>query len=456
MIRLFNVYFSSRMLLLAASEALLIVLALLSATTIRAGGDAEFGLFQDGALLRITVATFVVVLCMHYYDLYDFLSLRRQGEVFARLVQVLGLTSIILACLYYAYPEILPERTSFVIWIVATAFISILWRRLFSAVTNSTQLSQRTMLLGAGPITMPLVSELAARPEFGMSVVGYLESQDVPERQIHGLPCLGSFEELPSLIRREHIRRVIVTNSSWGGNLALLNGISIQQGADVYEAITGKVCLNLLGPGQLMLPDDYSVSRLLLFYKRIASILISLLGLLLAAPIMLIVALMVRLDSRGPVIFRQSRVGKNSRTFTIYKFRSMRVDADAGGPPRPAMQIDRRITRVGRWLRRLRIDELPQLVNILLGDMDLIGPRPFTPHEESGLEKQIAGYSQRWLVKPGATGWAQVNRGYCMSIEDNADKLSYDLFYIKNMSIGLDCLILFQSLKIILLGRGGH
>jgi lipopolysaccharide/colanic/teichoic acid biosynthesis glycosyltransferase len=178
--------------------------------------------------------------------------------------------------------------------------------------------------------------------------------------------------------------------------------------------------------------------------------------LLLMLPVMVVIALAIRLDSPGPIIFRQKRVGKNGRIFTLYKFRSMIDGAERDNNFKPASKGDSRITRVGAVLRRTRLDELPQLLNILLGDMYFIGPRPFVPNQEEECIRHIPFYKQRWSVRPGATGWAQVNRDYCTTIEDNTDKLSYDLFYIKNVSVGLDLLILFKSIKILLLGRGGQ
>ena len=156
------------------------------------------------------------------------------------------------------------------------------------------------------------------------------------------------------------------------------------------------------------------------------------------------------------MIFRQQRVGEDGKIFTIYKFRTMLDSADAGGQATPASEDDARFTFLGRWLRRTRLDELPQLCNILKGEMDFVGPRPFLPNMEQELARTIPFYSQRWSVKPGATGWAQVNRGYCATVKDNAEKLSYDLFYIKNVSLGLDLLILVQTVKILLWGRGAR
>jgi lipopolysaccharide/colanic/teichoic acid biosynthesis glycosyltransferase len=171
---------------------------------------------------------------------------------------------------------------------------------------------------------------------------------------------------------------------------------------------------------------------------------------------MVLIAFAIRIDSKGAIIFRQPRIGKDGKTFTLFKFRTMYMNADLGGVPLPVQENDNRVTRVGRWLRRVRLDEIPQLYNILLGHMSFVGPRPFVPNQELELAHQIPLYAQRWTVKPGATGWAQVQRGYCATIEDNREKLAYDLFYIKNLSIGLDLLILFKTVKILLLRRGGR
>jgi exopolysaccharide biosynthesis polyprenyl glycosylphosphotransferase len=290
-----------------------------------------------------------------------------------------------------------------------------------------------------------------------------VEAPALADGWVNGLPYLGDIEQLPAVVERQNVNRIILTMSDRRGRLPvdmLLGlkgqGLIVEDAREIYEAVTGKVCLDSLRPSWLLFSDGFRVSPLSLLYKRAASIILSAVGILLSAPLMLLTALAIRLDSPGPAVFRQKRVGKGGRVFTIYKFRSMRVDADADGPPRPAMDRDERVTRIGYWLRRFRIDELPQLFNILRGDMYFIGPRPFVPNTEAELAERIPFYSQRWIVKPGATGWAQINRGYCASLEDNIDKLSYDLFYVKNMSPGLDCLILFQTLKILLLGRGGR
>jgi exopolysaccharide biosynthesis polyprenyl glycosylphosphotransferase len=280
---------------------------------------------------------------------------------------------------------------------------------------------------------------------------------------LENLRRLGDLDDLPSVVKRERVDRLIISLSDRRGALPVwplldlkARGVQVQDGAEAYEAITGKVHLDSLRPSWFLFSDGFAVSRSMLLYKRLASIVLSIAGLTLGAPLMALIAIAIRLDSKGPAIFRQKRVGLDGKLFTVFKFRSMVENADGGRAVRPAEEQDRRVTRVGRFIRRCRLDELPQLFNILRGDMYFIGPRPFTPNLEESFTKTIPFYAQRSRIKPGATGWAQVHRGYCVSVEDNAEKLAFDLFYIRHMSIGLDCLILFQTVKILLLGRGAR
>jgi lipopolysaccharide/colanic/teichoic acid biosynthesis glycosyltransferase len=230
-------------------------------------------------------------------------------------------------------------------------------------------------------------------------------------------------------------------------------GVKIQDGAELYEAVTGKIPVSSVRLGWLLFSPGFRVSAPLRLYKRTLSAFFSAVGLVLALPLMILIALAIRWSSEGPIIFRQPRIGQDGKVFTLYKFRTMVAGADE---QRPAEANDSRFTRIGKLLRRTRVDELPQFWNILRGDMNFIGPRPFVPNQEYECLRRIPHYRQRWVIRPGATGWAQVNHGYCVSIEDNLEKLGYDLFYIKNISIGLDLLILFKTTKILLLGRGAQ
>jgi exopolysaccharide biosynthesis polyprenyl glycosylphosphotransferase len=320
---------------------------------------------------------------------------------------------------------------------------------------------ERAILLGEGPLADELVKLIKSRPEFGLHLVGCVSS--LPAQMEGNIRYLGTPDRLPDLVRNQAVHRVIVTMSDRRGKLPVQELLAIksqyarvQDGTELYEALSGKLPIESLRLSWLLFSPGFHVSQKLLLYKRVFSLAFALVLLLLASPLMLLTALAIRLDSPGPIIFRQKRIGKLGSTFTLFKFRSMFDSSEAGDNHRPAMANDNRVTRVGRLLRRTRLDELPQLYNILRGDMYFVGPRPFVPSQEEELAKVIPFYSQRWSVKPGATGWAQVNRGYNATVEDNAEKLAYDLFYIKNMSITLDLFILFKTIKILILSRGGR
>jgi lipopolysaccharide/colanic/teichoic acid biosynthesis glycosyltransferase len=225
-------------------------------------------------------------------------------------------------------------------------------------------------------------------------------------------------------------------------------------GLDVFNSLGQEIDRAPVQPRALRADPAWRGSPSVLFWKRVISVGFSTVAVVVTLPVAVLVALAIKLDDGGPVLFRQKRVGQNGELFTLNKFRTMRVGADADGCFRPAEPNDPRVTRIGRWLRRTHLDEVPQLHNILRGDMDLVGPRPFVPNQEEECAATIPFYRQRWSVKPGATGWAQVNRGYCATLEDNAEKLAYDLFYVRNMSISFDLLIIFRTAELLLLRRG--
>ena len=325
------------------------------------------------------------------------------------------------------------------------------------------QFAERALILGDGPLAKPLIEEIEARKELGIRVVGQMRQIENGDPRYASFSNEEQFELLARQVDSYRAGRIIIAMGERRGRMpveALLQlkgrGVQIQDGADVYEAITGKVPIGSLRLSWLLFSPSFRVSKPLLLYKRAFSCLISLLCLIVGAPLMILVAIAIRLDSKGPIIFKQKRVGEGGKLFTLYKFRTMIDGADQDDNFRPAEKSDERFTRVGRLLRRTRIDELPQVFNILKGDMYFIGPRPFVQNQEMECVEKIPYYRQRWSVKPGATGWAQINRGYCATIEDNTEKLEYDLFYIKNISIGLDLLIMFRTLKILLLSRGSR
>ena len=459
MIRLFNAYFPTRTLLLTVTEALLVTASFIVAVVFWAGTatDAKIYLLYLNGLGRILLVVAVFVVLMYYFDLYNSFVLSNRREVVTRLVGVLGSAFVALALLYYAFPEISLGGSSLWIGVGIVVVALPLWRRLFFVLNRSARFSERAILYGGGPLATALMEEVTNRSELGVKIVGFF-GEDTP--LVQGIPRLDG--DIDELVERKGVQRVVVTMGDRRGRLPVeqllklkARGIYIQDGPDYYESVTGKIPLDSLRLSWLLFSPGFHVRTALHLYKRAFSLILGTFAIVVTAPIMLLAAVAIRLDSPGPVIFRQKRVGENGRLFDIYKFRSM-YDGSDKKDLTPAEHGDMRVTRVGKWLRRTRIDELPQLFNIVKGDMAFVGPRPFVPEQEMECAEQIPFYKERWLVKPGATGWAQINRGYNATMEDNREKLAYDLFYIKNVSFGLDLYILFATVKTLVLGRGGR
>jgi sugar transferase (PEP-CTERM system associated) len=279
-----------------------------------------------------------------------------------------------------------------------------------------------------------------------------------------GTPNVLDFEdELSSTVKQLHATRIVVAMGDRRGKLPVdvllslkCRGLQVQDGAEVYEAITGKVPIESIRSGWLLFSPGCHASQFHLAYKRMASVIVSIIGLVLSLPLIPLVILVIKLTSPGPVFYRQRRVGRDDVVFNCYKFRTMCANAEADTGPTWATDDDPRITRIGRFLRQSRMDEIPQLWNVLRGDMSLVGPRPERPEFVETLNKEIPYYHLRHTIRPGITGWAQIRYKYGSSIEDSKEKLRYDLFYIKNMSAGLDLLVLLHTFKVIILGRGAN
>jgi sugar transferase (PEP-CTERM system associated) len=459
MIRLFNAYFPTRTILLTVTEALLVTASFVAAVVLWAGTatDAKIYLLYLNGLGRILLVVAVFVVLMYYFDLYDSFVLSNRREVVTRLVGVLGSAFVALAVLYYAFPEISLGGSSLWIGVGIVVVALPLWRRLFFVLNRSARFSERAILYGGGPLATALMHEVTNRSELGVKIVGVV-GEDVPT--VPGIPQLDG--DIDELVERKGVQRVVVTMGDRRGRLPVeqllklkARGIFIQDGPDYYESVTGKIPLDSLRLSWLLFSPGFHVRTALQLYKRVFSLVLGTFSIVVTSPIMLLAAIAIRVDSHGPAIFRQKRVGEHGRLFDIYKFRSM-YDGSDRRELTPAEQGDARVTRVGKWLRRTRLDELPQLFNIVKGDMAFVGPRPFVPEQEMECAEKIPFYKERWLVKPGATGWAQINRGYNVTLDDNQEKLAYDLFYIKNVSFGLDLYILFATVKTLVLGRGGR
>lgn len=460
MVRVFNTHFPLRVLVLGATEALLVCFAFVAACALHLRTIGALVLAREGRWGKMALVVAILFICMYYVDLYEPQLLRSRTGALIRLLQAVGALNIVLAVVYHAYPAAELDRDILIIGLILVLMFLLTWRQLFFWMIGSLNIVQRVVVFDEGPLAAALSKELGRRPGLGLKLVGYVCKSAEGGGE---LPYLGTPESLQEVVQQQSVGRIVVGLRDRRGNLPseeLLylksRGIIVQDAVDFYELITDKIYLDSPRVSSLLFSSGFRVSRAKMFYKRIVSIFFSLILLVLTAPIMLVAAILIRLDSPGPALLRQPRVGKDGKIFTMYKFRTMRKDADRPGYQVPATQKDARITRIGYWLRRSRIDEFPQLYNILIGDMSFIGPRPFVPTQEERLAEEIPLYRRRWLVKPGATGWAQIKRGYCVSLEDNVEKLAYDLYYIKNLSIGLDLVILAESIKTVLFGRGSQ
>ena len=455
MVRVFNAYFPARTLLLAASELLLVFLALLAALFMRFGNDAELVLWYQSGFLKIGVVCAVCTASLYYWDLYDSVIISNPREVLTRLVQVLGVVSLTLAFLYYIYPPMQLGRGILFIAITLLGIVLVASRELFFAFNRSAMFAERAILLGDGSLAKLLATEVRNRPELGIRILGNVSAASNSSDE-NGLPRLGGVDELSAIIESHQVKRIIVAMGDRRGTMPVrnlldlrLNGVLIEDGARLMERVSGKLDLDSMYPSWLIFSDGFRLNRGVLVMQRLIAIFGSLAVLCVSLPLFPFIILAIKLSSRGPVLYRQRRVGQDGRIFYCYKFRTMRPDAEADTGPTWASDNDPRITSVGHFLRMTRLDEIPQLWNVLRGDMAFVGPRPERPGE-------IPYYGLRHVVLPGLTGWAQINYGYGSSVEQAREKMKYDLYYIKNMSISLDLLIIFQTIKTVLFGKGAR
>ncbi len=462
MARRFTFYFPARTLVLVFGEVILIICSFILATILQFGPRYYAVLNYENGLSKIGVVAFLGMLCMYYLDLYDPQRLHTPGEMPFRLLVVVGTLSLVLGLLTTLVPSFLVGNYVFLTGLPILTVLVLGWRRVFFAINGNDRFVQRTLILGDGDYADALNQEVMKRPQLGLKMVGYLHAGP-SEHHSKLLDELGSVEELEKVVESQGVRRIVVSMKDRRGKLPVdtllslkTQGVFIEEAADFYESVTGRVPLDSLRVSWLLFTRGFCPSKFQLFVTRFLYAIIAAVMLVISLPFLAIISLLILIDTGRPILFRQKRVGRGGKIFTLYKFRSMRVTDSADGKGRPAQEGDARITWTGRLLRKSRLDELPQLYNIFKGDMSFVGPRPFMVEEEFDWAKRIPFYERRWSVRPGATGWAQIHRPYCATLEDNEEKLSYDLFYIKNMSIALDFLILFQTVKTLLLGRGSR
>jgi sugar transferase (PEP-CTERM system associated) len=455
---------SSRTLMLVACEAALILLAVGLAAWVRLGSDVVKVFLEEQGLLKALVIAAGCQACLYYADLYDLRIVADRRELFVRTLQALGAASLGMAAVYFLVPDLIIGRGVFIIAAICVVLITIGWRLAFVWASNRVRPGERLLLVGTSPAAIRLATELHdRRSELGVEIVGFVDTDAARVGEPLLNPgIIGTVQDIPSLVKALNIDRVVVSLSDARGKLPMdklldmrMAGVSFVHLPSVYEEYTGKIAVENLRPSWLIFSDGFTKVKALGGVTRLIDLAAGALLLVLSLPLMALAAIAIRLTSKGPIFYQQQRVGLNGRVFTIHKFRSMRADAEAAtGPVWATPGRDPRVTRVGGFLRRSRIDELPQLWNVLIGNMSMVGPRPERPEFVKSLTEQIPFYGQRHAVRPGVTGWAQVRYTYGASVEDAMEKLQYDLFYVKNKSVALDLYIIFETLKTVLTKRG--
>ena len=454
---------NTRTTLLLIAEAAVVFGAIIGAVYLRLGiEDAGYELLLRQGFLKAALATVFCLASFYLFDLYDFIVMHDRRELVLRLVQALGLAWIALALSFYAFPQLMLGRGVSLIALPLALALMVGWRISIHWLLGHPDFGEKILIVGSGELAVEVAREMLNRPDAGYRIAGFVGTDpQLLGKSLINPRMIGLTSELHEVVKRENIDRIIVAMGERRGQLptaellqlSLTGKVNIEEGASFYERVTGRVSLNMIRPSWLIFSSRGRQTRISGIARNVVHRAVALIGGLLSLPIALVTALMIRLESSGGVFYKQERVGKNGIPFTVLKFRSMRADAEKAGPMW-ASKDDDRTTRVGRFIRKTRIDEIPQFWNILRGEMDFVGPRPERPHFVSQLAEEIPYYEQRHLIAPGLTGWAQIKYPYGASIEDARQKLQYDLYYIKNQSLILDATILFETVKIILFGRG--
>jgi sugar transferase (PEP-CTERM system associated) len=407
------------------------------------------------------VLLFVLVMqgAFYYAGMYDQSATRTTRATYERVLRALALGSALLFLFWYPLPTLQLGRGVFFVTIALVALVLPSWRTLYDSVSTNTGFLRPVVILGNGALAHEL-KQMILDLDLGLDLVGMLardRAQVDPERGV-----VGTYGDLFEIVNNLDVQLVLVAYPDRRGTLPVeqlleikFRGVEVEEGVLFYEKNTSKLYVRELKPSQLIFSEGFAARPNTRRLKRIVDVLVSIIGIVLAAPLMVLTALAIRLESPGPFLYSQVRAGEFGRLFTIYKFRSMRTDAEKGGA-QFAQENDPRVTRVGNIIRKTRLDELPQLWNVLRGDMSMVGPRPERPVFIEQLEQQIPFFRQRLSVKPGVTGHAQVRCRYGASTEDMVEKLQYDLYYIKSYNVLFDFSIMLDTVKVVLLKIGAR
>jgi sugar transferase (PEP-CTERM system associated) len=457
MIRLFNVYYPARTLVLLLCEALLVSGAFLLATAFLIGPDTYIALIYESGIQKILGISVLTLLLSYYFDLYEPQRISERWEIYFRLLLVLSVLCFLLGGIVYFFPQVYIGPHVLTVGISILAIVLLVWRRSYEWIIGLPVFCERVYVLGSGERARTVVEILRARRDAGMEVVNGEGNGSFDGQLEHFAADLRSFCK-----PKASIDRVIVAMEDRRGAMPVrelldlrLRGVVIEDANFLMERLLGRLPLDGLNPSALIFTHGFNVKASQQIVRRLVSITVAFIGLAICLPFIPFIILAVRLSSPGPIFFRQTRVGLRGRPFSVIKFRTMRQDAEARGAVW-ATKDDPRVTPLGKFMRTTRLDEIPQLWNVLRGEMGFVGPRPERPEFVQWLTSEIPFYELRHMIRPGITGWAQVRFKYGASLEETRQKLEYDLYYVKHLSIGLDLLIMFETIKTIVLRRGAQ
>jgi sugar transferase (PEP-CTERM system associated) len=463
MTRFFRVFVPATTVVLLVSEIMLITSAFVVAVYFVLDVDPWVNLIYDGGLVHLIPVLLTILVGMYLNDLYSQIYVKSRIVLLQQLCLVMGAAFLVQGLLSYISPGVRVSAHVMALGSGLAVVTIFFWRVLFSTLATNVMGRDRILLVGDSLLLEDIARHLEAQPELGLETAGYVDDAHLPGEALAGGKVLGALSELKEIAQATRPNRIVVGMSERRmkmpvGDLLELrfSGYIIEEAATAFERLCGRVCLKELRPAQLIYSGELGPRPQSLFLQTVMNRVLAACGLIVASPIMALTALAVKFSSKGPILYRQVRVGLDDVPFTVYKFRSMKVDAEAQTGAVWASEDDPRVTRVGKIIRKLRFDELPQLYNTFKGDMSLVGPRPERPEFVKQLSTQIPYYRQRHCVRPGITGWAQINFKYGDTMEDTMTKLEYDLYYIKNMSLSLDSYIVFHTLKAMLLSRGSR
>lgn len=449
--------------MLVGVDALSIILPMLFATGLRFPDTFIGEVLSVSFWAKMALVTFLCGLALYFNDLYDFRTVKSRSSLMVHMLRAACASGLALVVLHFFLPEVMPGRG---VAIESAPFIFALllsWRLSVSASNLLARGDERVLVLGTGEAGISLVQHILAHPEFNIKVVGFLDEKGENIGVSLVNPCIiGATADVEEIAAREKIDRVVLSLKDRRGSTPVrellqlkLGGVRVEEVHSCYERISGRIPLEHLSPSWLILSDGFKKSRVLLAAKRLVDIFVSATILLMVSPLLPLIAFAIWIETGSPIFFRQTRVGYRGQEFELMKFRSMVQNAEKNGPQWAAKE-DSRVTRVGRILRKTRLDEIPQLFNVFRGEMSLVGPRPERPYFCEMLAAKIPYFNIRHSVRPGLTGWAQVRFKYSASLDDTKGKLELDLFYLKNLSILVDLAILFETVKVVILGRGAQ